>query len=108
MPITMPASPLLAMKGRAAIRPRRKPAAVHGGDGGFGVIMVMTIRMGAPRMSRDPLRALSQFFGGRVCLDFANTVEWRLSAQPQEPIPDYRTLLRWSELRAMLPGAAIT
>ena len=59
-------------------------------------------------MSRDPIRALSQFFGGRVCLDFANTVDWRLSAQPQELIPDYATLLRWSELRRILPAAAIT
>ena len=58
-------------------------------------------------MSRDPIRALSQFFGGRVCLDFANTVDWRLSAEPQELIPDYATLLRWSELRATLPAAAI-
>jgi predicted RNA-binding Zn ribbon-like protein len=59
-------------------------------------------------MSRDSIRALSQFFGGRVCLDFANTVDWRLSAEPQELIPDYATLLRWSELRATLPPASIT
>ena len=50
-------------------------------------------------MSRDPLRALSQFFGGRTCLDFANTVDWRLSDAPQELIPDYATLLRWSASR---------
>jgi predicted RNA-binding Zn ribbon-like protein len=58
-------------------------------------------------MSRDPIRALSQFFGGRICLDFANTVDWRLSAEPQELVPDYATLLRWSELRGTLPAAAI-
>jgi predicted RNA-binding Zn ribbon-like protein len=58
-------------------------------------------------MSRDPIRALSQFFGGRICLDFANTVDWRLSTEPQELISDYATLLRWSELRATLPAAAI-
>jgi predicted RNA-binding Zn ribbon-like protein len=58
-------------------------------------------------MSRDPIRALSQFFGGRACLDFANTVDWRLSDDPQELISDYATLLRWSELRATLPPAAI-
>jgi predicted RNA-binding Zn ribbon-like protein len=59
-------------------------------------------------MSRDPIRALSQFFGGRICLDFANTVDWRLSAEPQELLPDYATLLRWSELRATLPPPSIT
>jgi predicted RNA-binding Zn ribbon-like protein len=58
-------------------------------------------------MSRDPIRALSQFFGGRTCLDFANTVDWRLSDAPQELLPDYATLLRWSESRATLPPAAI-
>ena len=58
-------------------------------------------------MSRDPERGLAQFFGGRVCLDFANTIDWRLSAEPQELIPDYATLLRWSGMRHVLPGAAI-
>jgi predicted RNA-binding Zn ribbon-like protein len=58
-------------------------------------------------MSRDPIRALSQFFGGRVCLDFANTVDWRLSTEPQELVPDYAAMLRWSELRGTLPAAAI-
>ena len=43
-------------------------------------------------MSTDPARALLQFFGGRVCLDFANTMDWRTSAAPQELLPDYATL----------------
>ncbi len=46
-------------------------------------------------MSRDPLRAASQFFGGRVCLDFANTVDWRTSDDPQELVPDYASFLAW-------------
>jgi predicted RNA-binding Zn ribbon-like protein len=46
-------------------------------------------------MSRDPLRAASQFFGGRVCLDFANTVDWRTSEEPQELVPDYASFLEW-------------
>jgi len=58
-------------------------------------------------MSRDPVRALSQFYGGRVAIDFVNTVDWRLSDDPQELLADYATLLRWSELRATLPPAAI-
>jgi predicted RNA-binding Zn ribbon-like protein len=47
-----------------------------------------------------------QFFGGRVCLDFANTMDWRTSDQPQELIPDYTALLSWSRARHTLPAAA--
>ena len=57
-------------------------------------------------MSRDPARAATQFFGGRVCLDFANTLDWRTSDDPQELIPDYAALLSWSERRGTLPLAA--
>jgi len=59
-------------------------------------------------MSRDPERAATQFFGGRVCLDFGNTLDWRTSADPQELIPDYAALLRWSARRGTLSAAAIT
>ncbi|MGE5146707.1 MAG: CGNR zinc finger domain-containing protein [Candidatus Eiseniibacteriota bacterium] len=58
-------------------------------------------------MSRDPVRALTQFFGGRVCLDFANTMDWRTSDAPQELIPDYATLLAWSAARGTLPAPAV-
>ncbi|GIQ72168.1 ABATE domain-containing protein [Bradyrhizobium sp. RD5-C2] len=58
-------------------------------------------------MSRDPARAATQFFGGRVCLDFANTLDWRTSGDPQELIPDYAALLSWSERRGTLPLAAV-
>jgi len=57
-------------------------------------------------MSRDPARAATQFFGGRVCLDFANTLDWRTSDDPQELIPDYAALLSWSERRGTLLLAA--
>ncbi|MHB8813073.1 MAG: CGNR zinc finger domain-containing protein [Steroidobacteraceae bacterium] len=57
-------------------------------------------------MSRDPARAASQFFGGRVCLDFANTLDWRLTDNPVELIPDYAALLAWSERRGTLAAAA--
>lgn len=57
-------------------------------------------------MSRDTARAATQFFGGRVCLDFANTLDWRTSDDPQELIPDYAALLSWSERRGTLPDAA--
>jgi len=59
-------------------------------------------------MSRDPERAATQFFGGRVCLDFGNTLDWRTSADPQELIPDYATFLRWSARRGTLSASAIT
>lgn len=58
-------------------------------------------------MSRDPARAATQFFGGRVCLDFANTLDWRLTDSPVELIPDYAALLAWSERRGTLPTRAI-
>jgi predicted RNA-binding Zn ribbon-like protein len=58
-------------------------------------------------MSRDPARAATQFFGGRVCLDFANTLDWRTSDEPQELIPDYGALLAWSGRRGTLPVQAV-
>ena len=58
-------------------------------------------------MSRDTARAATQFFGGRVCLDFANTMDWRTSDAPQELIPDYAALLSWSKARRTLAAAAI-
>jgi predicted RNA-binding Zn ribbon-like protein len=58
-------------------------------------------------MSRDPVRAASQFFGGRVCLDFANTLDWRLTDEPVELIPDYTALLMWSVRRGTLSERAM-
>ena len=58
-------------------------------------------------MSRDPARAATQFFGGRVCLDFANTLDWRTSDDPQELAPDYAALIAWSSRRGTLPARAI-
>ena len=59
-------------------------------------------------MSRDPARAATQFFGGRVCLDFANTMDWRTSDAPQELIPDYAALLSWSKARRTLAAKVVT
>jgi predicted RNA-binding Zn ribbon-like protein len=58
-------------------------------------------------MSRDPIRAAGQFFGGRVCLDFANTLDWRLTDDPVELLPDYDALLAWSERRGTLSVKAL-
>jgi predicted RNA-binding Zn ribbon-like protein len=59
-------------------------------------------------MSRDPARAATQFFGGRVCLDFANTLDWRLTDDPQELITDYGALLAWCAGRGILLATAVT
>ena len=56
-------------------------------------------------MSRDPARAATQFFGGRICLDFANTLDWRLTDAPHELIPDYGSFLSWSRRRGTLAKA---
>jgi predicted RNA-binding Zn ribbon-like protein len=42
-----------------------------------------------------------------VCLDFANTMDWRTSAAPQELIGDYAALLAWTARRGTLPAPAV-
>ena len=37
-----------------------------------------------------------EFIGGRLCLDFANTVDWRRRSDPEELVQDYTGLLDWS------------
>jgi predicted RNA-binding Zn ribbon-like protein len=37
-----------------------------------------------------------EFIGGRLCLDFANTVDWRRRSKPEELLHDYAGLLDWS------------
>lgn len=39
---------------------------------------------------------LPRLLGGRLCLDFVNTVEGRISRQPVEFLTDYSSLLRWA------------
>jgi predicted RNA-binding Zn ribbon-like protein len=34
---------------------------------------------------------------GRLCLDFANTVEWHASDHPEEELHDYEDLVAWAE-----------
>ncbi len=43
--------------------------------------------------------------GGRLCLDFVNTVSWRGSEQPYDNISTYTELLRWSERAGALSRA---
>lgn len=42
-----------------------------------------------------------------MCLDFANTLDWRTSADPQELIPNYVAFLAWCGRRATMPVAVI-
>jgi predicted RNA-binding Zn ribbon-like protein len=58
-------------------------------------------------VSRDPVRATPQFFGGRICLDFANTMDWRTSDAPAELIPDYGALLAWSRARRTMSAPSV-
>ncbi|MGD2215893.1 MAG: ABATE domain-containing protein [Gemmatimonadales bacterium] len=41
-------------------------------------------------------RYVFELSGGSLCLDFANTVDSRLSAEPQERLGDYGDLVRWA------------
>ena len=43
--------------------------------------------------------------GGRLCLDFVNTVSWRGSEQPYDNVSTYADLLRWSERAGALSRA---
>ena len=40
--------------------------------------------------------------GERLCLDFANTSDWRASEQPVELIPTYADLVMWGRLIGVL------
>jgi predicted RNA-binding Zn ribbon-like protein len=42
--------------------------------------------------------------GGRLCLDFVNTVEWRGRAEPQEFLKIYQDLLSWAHHAGILSG----
>ncbi len=39
-----------------------------------------------------------------LCLDFANTVSWRASAQPQEKLTDYANLVGWGRQAGVVPA----
>jgi predicted RNA-binding Zn ribbon-like protein len=40
--------------------------------------------------------------GGALCLDFVNTVDWRLSSKPEEYLQDYPNIVEWSKLAGIL------
>ena len=49
-------------------------------------------------MDETGTRAASlKLLGGRLSLDFANTVDWRTSDHPEECLTSYSDLVAWSE-----------
>ncbi len=40
--------------------------------------------------------------GGTLCLDFANTVDWHASDNPEETLTGYKDLVEWSTRRGLL------
>jgi len=43
-------------------------------------------------------------YEGRLCLDFANTMEWHASDEPTETLQDYDDLVAWAERVSLLDG----
>ena len=43
---------------------------------------------------------------GWLCLDFANTVDWHASSNPEESLNKYADLIKWSVDRGIIPGDA--
>ena len=43
--------------------------------------------------------------GGQLCLDFANTVDWRLGDRPEDLMSTYSDLIAWSRHSGILTGA---
>jgi len=43
-----------------------------------------------------------KLIGGELCLDFANTVDWRLGGQPHEWLETYADLIAWSRHAGIL------
>ena len=48
-------------------------------------------------MSNEQHAGNLALLGGRLCLDFANTVDWRTGEHPQEWLTSYADLVAWSE-----------
>jgi predicted RNA-binding Zn ribbon-like protein len=50
--------------------------------------------------------AVFEFIAGNPCLDFANTVDHRAAAHPEELLTDYFRLLRWGEEAGVITNKA--
>jgi predicted RNA-binding Zn ribbon-like protein len=54
------------------------------------------------RVSGSPDQIDKLTLAERLCLNFANTVDWRLSGRPQEYLTGYPDLVRWSKRTGLL------
>jgi predicted RNA-binding Zn ribbon-like protein len=45
----------------------------------------------------EPLASQLPLVGGRLCLDFTNTVDWHVGPHPQEYLTSYADLVAWSQ-----------
>jgi predicted RNA-binding Zn ribbon-like protein len=55
-------------------------------------------------LTQAPAEWVFHLSGGRLCLDFANTVSWRRSEEPIERLNTYRDLVAWSRQAGILPS----
>jgi len=60
--------------------------------------MVISSNFVPPSGAKSPL----EFTGGKLCLDFANTVNNRTSDHAEELLTDYPSLVKWSEEAGIL------
>lgn len=49
------------------------------------------------------VRKETELVGGRLCLDFVNTVSWRGTAEPRENLGTYSDLVRWCSRAGAVP-----
>jgi predicted RNA-binding Zn ribbon-like protein len=73
--------------------------------------MTLEVRIVTNMVSRTPLEKVVsnlRLLGGKLCLDFANTVEYRGSEREFDFLPDYALFIRWSvHAGALSQGAAV-
>jgi predicted RNA-binding Zn ribbon-like protein len=53
-------------------------------------------------MTQGSAKSRFEFTGGKLCLDFANTVNNRTSDNPEELLTDYSSLVKWGEEAGVL------
>jgi predicted RNA-binding Zn ribbon-like protein len=56
-----------------------------------------------PKSRHPPFK----WVGGRICLDFTNTVSWRREERANERMVDYSDLLAWAQATEILDRAAV-
>ncbi len=62
----------------------------------------MVLRVEGSKVGGARTERRFEFKGGAVCLDFANTVGWRLTDHPREYLSSYEDLLGWADQAGLL------